>query len=459
MRANNNRPYKGAMKRGMSVTAREAALRTLAAQRKSGAWSETYLSNLIEKEHMDPRDAALAAKICYGVLQNMTLCDYYISAYSTVKPAKMEPMVLDILRLSVYQIAFLTKIPHSAAVNEGVALVKKYANPGAAGLVNAVLRKISANTENLPLPPKNDFREYLSIIYSHPLWLVNEFCDSLGEAEAERLLAANNGHVPTTAQVNTLKATAEEVTDKLTAAGVSVKAHPWLPDCLELSDTGSIGELKAFMDGEIIIQDAAARLAVIAAAPEPGTAVLDACAAPGGKSFAAAMLMENRGSILSCDIHEKKLGQIAEGARRLGIDIIQTRARDAKSFSNELAEAFHTVIADVPCSGMGIIRKKPDIRYKDPARLEELPQVQLKILSNLSKYVMPGGALLYSTCTVLDRENRGLVTGFLENHPEFKAEEFSLPGHIGRVETGMITLLPHIHGTDGFFICKLRKKL
>lgn len=441
------------------MTAREAVLRTLAAHRKSGAWSEHYLGNLIEKERLDPRDASLASKICYGVLQNMSLCDHYIFSYSTVKPSKMEPMVLDILRLSVYQIVFLTKIPHSAAVNEGVALTKKFANAKAAGLVNAVLRKISSNAGNLPQPPRDDIRKYLSVKYSHPLWLVNEFCAAFGDDGAEAFLRANNGEAPITVQVNTLKTSAEAMTAKLLANGVSVTAHPWLPDCLELSDTGSIERLRPFTEGDFIVQDAAARLAVIVAAPKPETRILDACAAPGGKSFTSAMLMENRGSILSCDIHEKKLKQIEAGARRLGIGIIKTEARDAGEFCPEHECAFHTVIADEPCSGLGVIRKKPDIRYKDPGDIARLPEIQLKILSNLSRYVMPGGVLLYSTCTVLKRENEDVIESFLESHPGFEVEEFILPEPIGRVKMGMITLLPHIHGTDGFFICRLRKKV
>ena len=342
----------------MPMTAREISLKTLSACRKSGSWSDTFLNNILNKENLDNREASLAAKICYGVLQNTALIDFYISFYSTVRPEKMEPMLLDILRLSVYQILFLTRIPHSAAVNEGVVLVKKYCNPRASSLANAVLRKISSNFDKLPLVPHDTIEEYLSIKYSHPKWLVHAFCQRLGQWEAEALLKANNSDVPVTAQINTLKTDIFAVISSLEADGVDIRPNPLLPGSIELRGTGNIERLSAFQNGYIFIQDIAARLAVEAAMPKPGTFLIDGCSAPGGKSFMAAVIMKNCGKILSCDIHEKKLNQILKSAERLGISIIATQAMDARVRYDALIESADTVICDVPCSGFGVIRKK-----------------------------------------------------------------------------------------------------
>jgi 16S rRNA (cytosine967-C5)-methyltransferase len=272
----------------------------------------------------------------------------------------------------------------------------------------------------------------------------------------EALLQADNAQPATVIHTNPLKTTPQALADALRAQGVQVEADPALPDCFTITGTGDLEQNECFRKGWFQVQDRAARFAVLAAGPEPGMDVLDACAAPGGKSFQAAMAMENRGSILSCDLQEKKLGRIKAGAQRLGITCIETRAMDGRAFLPELEGRFDLVITDVPCSGLGIIRKKPDIRYKDPEPLLALPAIQRDILRNNARYVKPGGVLMYSTCTVLRRENQDVVQAFLGEHPEFSLEGFTLPG-IGKCD-GMLTLWPHIHGTDGFFMAKLRKQ-
>jgi len=442
----------------MALSAREAALKTLGAFRKNGAWSDAFLNNIIKKEGLSPRDAALASRLCYGVLQNKILCDYYISAFSSVKLSKMEPIILDILELSVYQLVFLDKIPASAAVDEAVKMAKRHANPKAAGFVNAVLRKISGRSDALPPIVGKTFNERLSVKYSHPLALVNKLSEFLDEQSLERLLMANNEITPITAQLNTLRTDSQKVLSAFLAEGADVKMHPWLKDCIEISGGGSLESSKVFNEGLITIQDAAARLAVMAAEPYTGQTVLDACSAPGGKSFMAAMLMENTGEILAADINGKKIARIESGAERLGINIIKTAQMDATQNNDEFSGRFDLVIADVPCSGLGIIRKKPEIRYKSMDEISGLPAVQLKILENLSSYVKKGGVLLYSTCTIIPEENEGVVSAFLSGHNDYSAEAFSLPEPVGRQESGMLTLYPHIHGTDGFFMCKMGRK-
>lgn len=443
----------------MAGNPREVALLTLSACEKQGAWSDLALKKNIHDAALDSRDAALATKMCFGVLQNKFLCDFYIQKFSTVPTERMENRVLNALRLGVYQMAFLTKIPPSAAVNESVKLARTYSkNPRSPGLVNGILRAIARNIERLPLIEEKDPAVYLSIRYSHPLWLVRTFLSMLGMEETEKLLSADNGEPPTVAQVNTVKASLDEVLDDLKAGGVCAEAHPWLPDCLTLTGGGDLERLSAFQDGKLYIQDTGAKLAVLASGAEPGMRVLDTCAAPGGKSFGSAIAMCDRGEVLSCDIHPHKKKLIESGAKRLGLTCIHAAVLDAKERREDLLSAFDLVITDVPCSGLGIIRKKPDIRYKDPAPLENLPAVQRAILDNASYYVRPGGVLLYCTCTLLERENRGIVEHFLSTHVNYSMESFALPGPVGEVQRGDITLWPHIHGTDGFYIAKLRRK-
>ncbi len=435
------------------LTAREVALDALLLEERRGAWPDAWLHSALPG--LDRREAALAARLCYGVLQNRLLLDFWISSFSSTPVQKLEPAVRNALRLGLYQIVFLEKIPDRAAVSESVELVRRHCkNPRAGGLVNAVLRAFLRSGDSLPQPGGTG-HEALSVRYSHPLWLVKAF-QRAGAEDLEGLLAADNDIPPTVAQVNTLKTTPAALKAALTEQGVTAEVHPWLPGCLTLSGAGDLSRLPEFQAGGFYIQDAAARLTVLAAGLKPGMRVLDACAAPGGKSFAAAIMMENRGEILSCDLHEKKLGRVRQGAARLGLTCITARAADGKQFRPEWESGFDAVLADVPCSGLGIIRKKPDIRYKAPETLTGLPAVQLELLKNVARYVRPGGVLLYSTCTLLPEENGGVIGTFLDCCPDYRPEGFALPGPVGQT-AGQLTLWPHVHGTDGFYMAKLRR--
>ena len=440
-----------------TATAREAALSAYCSYRRNGADPGEKLAALVSD--MPARDVALAKRVLTGMIQNTALIDYYIDCFSSIKPKKIEPLVLDILRLSVYQLVFMSRIPHNAAVDEGVKIASRNANPRAAGFVNAVLRGIAGAAERHEMPPVagDGDESVLSVKYSHPQWIVREFCESFGADGAEALLRANNADdVPVTAQVNTLLTDADEAVRALEADGVTVRRHGWLDDCLDMSGTGDVTRLDAFKRGYIYIQDAAARLAAYAAGPEPGMFVIDGCAAPGGKSFASAIMMGNKGRIAAFDLTAEKLRRIDGGARRLKLGIIEAVHRDAGARNGDYRGGADIVIADVPCSGMGVIRKKPEIRYKSERSLDGLPEIQKRLLQSLSAYVKPGGVLLYSTCSLLTRENREVVDWFLENNSEFNKETFTMP-HIGEIKDGCCTLLPHIHGTDGFFICRMRR--
>ena len=441
------------------MDAREAAMLALNACQRQGGWSDGALKKQLSAAELSGRDAALATQLCFGVLQNQMLLDFYLSKFSNIPLKRMEGKVVQTLRLGAYQMLFLTRIPHSAAVNSAVALVKAHCkNPRAAGMVNGILRSMERSLQNMPVIPQGDPVAYLSTLYSHPEWLVKEFILSLGEEETAQLLAADNSQPPTAVMVNTTRTTAEALKAMLEADHVEAEPHPWLENCLLLSRTGDLERMEAFQQGLFYVQDPASRLSVMAAGAKPGMRVLDCCAAPGGKSFAAAIAMENQGEIVSCDLHPHKKKLIQAGADRLGLTIITPKTADGKVFRPEWESAFDLVLVDAPCSGLGVIRKKPDIRYKDPAPLADLPAVQLNILRNAARYVKPGGTLMYSTCTLLYRENGEVVETFLAENKAYKAETFTLPGPVGPVQSGSVTLWPHRHGTDGFFISKMRRE-
>ncbi|MEG1682820.1 MAG: 16S rRNA (cytosine(967)-C(5))-methyltransferase RsmB [Oscillospiraceae bacterium] len=433
---------------------RDTALVVLMTCRKDGAWSDGALKTAVSD--LSTQDAALATRLVYGVLQNRLRLDFILSAYCSQKPEKLEPLLLDILRLGAYQILYLDRIPDSAAVNESVELAKKHGKRQASGLVNAVLRKVSQNKNALPEIPKTDLVTYLSLTYSHPKWLVKRLLTLLGEGGAEGFLRENNALAPLTVQVNRLKIDSIGLTQALEDEGVTVSPHPWLADCLLLSGTGNLSALTAFQRGLFWVQDPAAKLVSLAAGCQPGDHVIDVCAAPGGKSFAAAVAMADQGRILSCDIHTHKLGLLQLGAERLGLSCIQPMLADGREHRELLEDWGDIVVVDAPCSGLGIIRKKPDIRYKAPGELTGLSTLQGEILANAATYVKPGGVLVYSTCTILPEENQGVTDSFLDSHPDFSRETFSLPTPIGGVE-GQLTLWPQTHGTDGFYICRMRR--
>ena len=436
--------------------ARETALNALIACRKEGAWSNGVMKEYIVRDRLDSRDAGLATRLCYGVLQNRMKLDFYLKQLLTGKIKDLHPVVHDILHLGLYQLFELDRVPDSAAVNESVALAKKYCKKQryAPGLVNAVLRKATAEKDSLKQPASWVDK------YSHPQQLVDLLIRDLGKSKMEPMLKANNEAPQTMIQVNTLVTTAAALAEKLEKSGVTAQPHGWMENCLVLGSTGDIEKLESFRNGEFYVQDPAAKLSVYCARlPKADINLLDCCAAPGGKSFAAAIAMDGHGSITSCDIHQHKVGLIQNGAKRLGLENITARCQDASENNPDWNEKMDVVIADVPCSGYGIIRKKPDIRYKDPASMEDLPQLQLAILRNQSRYVKKGGVLLYSTCTLLRRENEDVVAAFLSENDEFYLEPLSLPDPFPKNESGMLTLVPGEYDTDGFFISRLRRKL
>lgn len=434
--------------------ARQTALNALIACRKEGAWSNGVLKEYIQHDRLDGRDAALAARLCYGVIQNRGRLDFYLQQLLTGRLKDVQPVVRDILHLGLYQIYELDKIPDSAAVNESVALAKQYSrNPKAPSLVNGVLRNAVRTKGSLQEP--TSFADK----YSHPDALIGLLKQNLPKGTLEPMLIADNEAPEMTVQVNTLRTSAQALTAQLQEQGVGVKPHSWMPDCLVLSGTGNLEQLPAFREGKFYVQDPASRLSVLCAKlPKEGARVLDCCSAPGGKSFAAAIAMAGCGRILSCDVHAHKTALIEKGAQRLGLENITVCQQDATRLVPQWCNGMDAVIVDAPCSGLGIIRKKPDIRYKNLTETEALPALQKQILSNQANYVKPGGILMYSTCTVLKRENEEVVSAFLQEHPDFYPEALDLPARFPANTSGMLTLIPGQYDTDGFFICRLRRR-
>ena len=438
--------------------ARFAALRVLRQMDRAAAWADAGLDAELRRSGLAGQEAALAARLVYGVLQNRALLDHYLGAYCSQKIDHLQKPLADILRLGAYQIVFLDRVPDSAAVNTSVELCRDVGRAQAAGLVNAVLRRVAASKEKLPAVPERDTVTYLSVRYSHPKWLVRRLLTILGREEAEEFLRSDNATAPITIQTNPLRTTPEALRAALEAEGVAVTPG-LLPGSFRLRGTGNLTRLPAFQEGLFQVQDDAAALVTEAMGLRGGEAVLDVCAAPGGKSFRCAMAMGDKGRIVACDLYENKLRRIEAGAKRLHLTAIETQAQDGRTFRPEWENAFDAVLVDAPCSGLGIIRKKPEIRYKKPDELFSLPVVQTAILENACRYVKPGGLLLYSTCTVLPEENGQVTDEFLAGHPDFRREGFALPEPIGDIPEGQITLWPQRQGTDGFYICRMRKTI
>ena len=425
------------------MNAREAVQGALRAFRSGGvSKNDNYRAELerLTSTFQDRRDAALAMQITLGVIRNLTLCDYYIASASSINLSRIEPQTLDILRSAVYQLAFLNKVPKSAAVNEAVKLARKKLNPRAVSFVNAVLRKLSGNLPEIE--QHGDRASFLALKYSHPEWLVREFIAQIGEDQTELLLTANNTEPPVYARVNTLKTTAVRLISELSELGIEAVAST-LPDTLELRALRDLTTLEPFKKGEFFVQDPSSTVAALSVGAFSGARVIDACAAPGGKSFAMAIAMQNEGEILAFDT-DKKVSLIDEGASRLGLSVISARSGDSSVCDAELIGTADAVLVDAPCSGFGVIRKKPEIRYKTLEEIAHLPSQALAILTNCAAYVKSGGTLVYSTCTLLRSENEDVVDAFLRNSSGFELKS-------------QTTFWPHINGSDGFFTAVFRR--
>ena len=436
------------------LSARDAALKILIDCRDRNAWADAALQGV----RLPATETALCARLVYGVMQHQMLLDFYLDAFCTQKVSHLQYPLTEILRLGAYQILFLDRVPDRAAVDEAVKQATRAGRQSASGMVNAVLRRLSRERNRLPAIPDADPLQALSIRYSHPRWIVERIEKLIGAEETERFLSENNRIPPLALQINPERTTPEKLMAELAEYGAKAALHSELSGCLEVTGGGAIMGFPPFWTGKFYAQDAAARLVTEIAGIRRGQSVLDVCAAPGGKSFGAAFAVGDGGRVIACDVNESRLRRVAEGAKRLGLsERIQTAVADGREFHEEWAEKFDVVLVDAPCSGLGVIRKKPDIRYRDPAPLEALPELQRAILDNAAKYVRPGGTLVYSTCTVLPEENEAVTERFLSGRADFRRTPFAAP--IAGETPGQVTLWPQKHGTDGFYICRMERNL
>ncbi|MDM5332674.1 16S rRNA (cytosine(967)-C(5))-methyltransferase RsmB [Ureibacillus composti] len=436
---------------------RDAALSILLAVDKNQAYSNLLLHQTIEKYKIDPKDRALLTEITYGTLQHKFTLDYFLEPF--IK-GKVDLWVRWLLRLSLYQMEYLSRIPAHAAVNEAVEIAKRRGHQGIASMVNGVLRSILRKGVR-SVDEIKDPIERLSIETSHPQWLVARWVEFYGFNHTSEMLRENNVPPVQTVRVNTTKTSVDEVLALLEEDGVKAEQSDVIPECIYLTN-GQAARTEAFKKGFITIQDESSMLPANVLNPQPGWRVLDMCAAPGGKTTHMAEKMKNDGSILATDLHPHKLDLIDENVERLGLEIIQTApidGRKAASFLQE--ESFDAVLVDAPCSGLGVMRRKPDIKYtKREEDLESLHSIQLELLENAVKVLKPGGRLVYSTCTVDKVENEGTVQDFLTSHPEMELVPIEhLPTQlIEKQQNGMLQVFPQDFGSDGFFVAAFCKK-
>lgn len=436
------------------ANSRKTAFKALYNVLYNNAYSNIEINRAIKASQLDRRDAALASAIFYGVLERRLTLDKIIRQYSSIPIRKIEDKVLILLETAIYQLLYLDKIPDSAAVNEAVKLCKSLRLTKSSGFINGVLRSFLRADKAYKTPDiKQNREEYLSFTYSCPTDIIKILDDSYGEEYTEEILKSLFGRPPVTAAVNTLKTTAQELIDSLSQQGVKAQPSELAKNSLELFDTGSIEELEAFKQGLFYIQDEASQLAIELLNPQSCDTVVDVCSAPGGKSFKSAVLMKNKGKIFSYDLHPHKVELISKTAKRLGIDIISAAVRDALSGADSpLADK---VICDVPCSGLGVMRRKPEIRYKNTDDFSDLPALQYKILIKSSQLVKKDGVLLYSTCTLNKAENNAVADRFLAENKSFKPLALKLPKGVKRIileNDNCLTLLPGEQNTDGFFV-------
>ena len=434
--------------------AREAAFEVLYRVESDSAYSNLTLDKVQKENNLSHRDASFCTALVYGVLERKLTLDFIIRQYSSVRLKKIEPKALVILRMGVYQLLYMDSVHSGAAVNESVNLAKKLKLHKASGFINGLLRSFVRAELSYKLPDEKDTVKFLSVKYSCPEEVVGLWISSYGKEFTENLLSSFMGRPELTVRINTLKTDKEALRAELTALGVKAEDSLYSKNALTVSSTGSVESLAPFKEGRMYVQDISSVICTDLVNPKEGNKVADVCAAPGSKSFSMALLMENKGSISSFDLYPHKVELIKKSAQRLGISIINASVRDAVADKTLKAE-FDVVLCDAPCSGLGVIGRKPEIRYNNLEGINALPEIQYDILSNTANLVKNGGKLFYSTCTLNPEENGRIADKFLKEHPGFKAFELELPHEIKRgVEEPLnqLTLFPHINKTDGFFI-------
>ncbi len=424
--------------------------------------TDSYLDRLLEAElrndELNDMDKGLLNELVHGVLRWQLKLDWVITGFFHGNYPKSDANVRNALRVALYQILFLDRIPASAAVNEAVEMVKRVRGQKNADMVNGILRNIGRNVAGIRYPVREeDPLHYLSVVYSHPQWMVRRWLERFGLDGTEALLRVNNEKPPLTIRVNLLKSNVHDIHALLTSAGIEVAPSKYLSSFLRVSSLGPVGQHPAFQEGTFTVQDESAGLACKLLAPRPGDHVIDMCAAPGGKSAYLAEMMQNRGEIVALDRYDVKLRGIQSIASRLGISIISTVECDAEVYDGEKADR---VLLDAPCSGLGVLSKKPDIKWKREIEdVQALAKAQTLLLENAARLVKPGGALVYSTCTIEPEENSQIINTFIQKHAHFEIEDARhyLPAAVVS-EHNWVETFPHLHSVDGSFAVRLKRK-
>ncbi len=423
------------------------------------AYSAIAINSAVREEKLSGVGVSFLSALVYGVLERKLTLEYIIRQYSSIRIKKIEKGTLIVLYLGMYQLIYMDKVPDSAAVNESVKLCKQLRLYKSAGFVNAILRNFVRADKAYRMPDRQNIVKYLSVVYSCPESTVTELIATYGEDLTEQALQGILGRPPITVRVNTLKTDKATLRAALEKQGVIVNDISFLENSLNLSATGSLEKIPEFRQGHFFVEDAASQLCAEILGAQPGETIADVCAAPGGKSLYSAIRMENRGVIHAYDIHEHKIKLMEENADRLGVSIMQPAIRDAAS--NQKLPVCDRILCDVPCSGWGILRRKPEIRYKTDTNIDILPKLQYSILCMSVENLPSDGVLVYSTCTLRKAENHDIIRRFLEEHPDFVGVPIDLPDGIDHTieeKPYCLTLLPGVYDTDGFFIAKLRRK-
>ncbi len=437
-------------------SARQIAFDALLKVYKDSAYSNLIVDSLLkENPGLDERDKAFICNIVYGTLDRLILIDYNLGLYLTQPVKKLKPELHTVLRMGTYQLLFMDKVPSRAAVNESVNLAKVNKSNFAASMVNAVLRRVADNGLRLPDFPENS-SEYLSVKYSCPEWLISLWINAYGYENAVQLAEKALEAPPLVIRCNTTRISVDDLINKLSEENVTAEKSDLLPNALFINASVAVDELEAYKDGLFHVQDSASQICCLAVDAKPGETVFDLCSAPGGKAFTIAEMMENTGVVRAFDIYQSRVELIKKGAERLGLSNVYSYLSDA-SIYNENYGLADKVLCDVPCSGLGIIRRKPEIRFKKSEDIDNLPNLQYRILCNATRYLKDGGRLIYSTCTLNPKENSDVCDRFLNEHPGFSLVNIlpSLPRFSD--EEKYLTLMPHIHSTDGFFVAVFEK--
>lgn len=438
---------------------RKMALNILDHLEETDGYSNLVVNKLVHKEDISYKDKRFISNLVYGVLENRIFLDYIIRKYSSIRLKKIQGSTLNILRMGAYQLIFLDKVPDSAAVNESVNLVKK-ANPRSSGFVNGILRSMVREKDRLPIPKReDDLIEHLSVKYSHAKWIVEKFTSDFGGEFTEEILKANNNKPLMNIRTNTLKISRENLIKRLEELGMIVSPSKYNNSGIIVNSFDeSIVNIDLYKEGYFIIQDNGSMLITEILDPKAGEKVLDVCSAPGGKTTHMAELMSNEGVIIARDVYDHKLELVNNSAKRLGISIIKTESHDGRLYKELDQASYDKILLDAPCSGFGIIRRKPEIKYnKSLDDLLSLADLQYEMLEVNSKYLKVGGEMIYSTCSINKEENDQVVEKFVKEHDDFEIVDISDKISTIDVERKTITLYQSFNETDGYFICKLKR--